>query len=286
MDLSSHASDKGAEPTSRLAKAVAGAGNAVKEALDPKTLAIRGILVGVPALAMCFASLVCVLRMESCMIAGIGSRTLSGLVIGIPIAPLVHLTSGQFWVDLVGWCSLSFGMTAHGPWFFVSAIGFLTVTSGCLTWLFGASGVLHVGSAGVLFGIFAFHCCILPFKRPLEWLDICSFIVFDLGFGGIWWGVNYNAHVSANAHSLLISGLLSGSALAWLHWRKFNGDCDAETRALSEISPLLASGIKATENVADAAASRGITTIGEASKAARRAAAGGSLREEAGDSIP
>jgi len=242
----------------QISNVVQSAKDALKQGLDPETLMQRGILVMIPAIAMCILRFFCIGFSGVCMNISIKPRTLRGLLFGVPMAPLVHLSNSQLVVDMLGWCSLGFGMTAYGTRFFVLAITFLTIGSGVPTWLFGGPDVVHAGTSGILFGIFAFHLSILPFRRPLHWADVASFCVFDLGFGGIWWFEHYDAPGASKF--LSVSGLFAGVAFAWVYFRIFSEDLDVQ-----ETLPLFGSSLlyveKATESAVDAAAHSGVRKI-------------------------
>lgn len=264
--------DLGKEDSSvrkQIASVVQSAKEAVKEGLNPNTLMARAILVVVPAIGMCLIRFSCAVAMGSCTNFTIQPRTLRGLLVGVPLAPLMHLTNSQLVVDLLGWFSLGFGMTAYGTRFFVLAIGFTTIASGIPVWLLGSPNVLHAGTSGILFGIFGFHMSILPFRRPLHWADVASFCIFDVGFGGIWWFEHYNS--PGASPFLSVSGLFSGIAFAWVYFRIFSECLDVQ-----ESLPLLGSSLlyveKATESAVDKAAYSGVQNIEKVSAAALAAA--------------
>jgi hypothetical protein len=229
----------------------------------------RAILVGVPAITMLFLQFACVGALGLCENLAIEPRTIRGLLLGVPLAPVMHLTNSQLAIDLIGWCSLGFGMTAYGTRFFVLAMIFLTFASGGLTWLLASSNILHTGTSGVLFGIFAFHLSILPFRRPLHWADVVSFCIFDLGFGGIWWFDHYKARGASVF--LSVSGFFAGVAFAWVYFRIFSEDLDVQ-----ETLPLVGSSLlyveKATETAVGSAAHKSVAEIEKASATALAAA--------------
>eukprot|EP00746_Dinoflagellata_sp_MGD_P008671 gnl/MRDRNA2_/MRDRNA2_117369_c0_seq1.p1 gnl/MRDRNA2_/MRDRNA2_117369_c0~~gnl/MRDRNA2_/MRDRNA2_117369_c0_seq1.p1 ORF type:complete len:302 (-),score=38.03 gnl/MRDRNA2_/MRDRNA2_117369_c0_seq1:38-943(-) len=246
---------------SQVSGVVESAKEALEEGLNPTTLMTRAILVGVPAIAMCFLRFACIGTLDLfCENITIQPRTLRGLLLGVPLAPVMHVSSSQLVVDLLGWCGLGFGMTAYGTRFFVLAMIFLTVVSGVPTWLLGNPRVFHTGTSGVLFGIFAFHLSILPFRRPLHWADIVSFCIFDLGFGGIWWFDHYDAHGASLV--LSVSGLLAGVSFAWVYFRIFSEDLNVQ-----ETLPLIGSSLlyveRATETAVDAAAYTALVAANE-----------------------
>jgi hypothetical protein len=265
-------SDSGKEKSSvskQLSSLVLSAREAVKEGLNPETLMQRAILVAVPAFAMIFFEFSCGLALGACKNITIVPRTLRGLILGVPLAPLMHLTTSQLVVDLLGWCSLGFGMTAYGIRFFVLAMVFLTVFSGIPVWLLGDPSAFHTGTSGILFGIFAFHLSILPFRRPLHWVDVFSFCVFDIGFGGVWWFEHYNS--PGASPFLSVSGLFAGIAFAWVYFRIFSEDLNVQ-----ETLPLVGSSLlyveKATETAVGSAAHKSVAEIEKASATALAAA--------------
>jgi len=257
--------------SSQISRVVESAKDALEEQMNPEKLMTRAILVIVPAIAMCFLRFICIGGAAVCMNITIKPRTLRGLLLGVPLAPVMHVSNSQLLVDLLGWCSMGFGMTAYGTRFFVLVLIFLTVGSGVPTWLLGSPTVLHTGTSGVLFGIFAFHLSILPFRRPLHWADVASFCIFDLGFGGIWWFDHYSRGAQGASIMLSVFGLFSGIAFAWVYFRIFSENLDVQ-----ETLPLIGSSLmyveKATETAVGVAAHKGVIDIEKVSAGALAAA--------------
>lgn len=230
-------------------KLQAQAKDAVAEALDPKVIVARITLVVVPALLMMSFRLGCYLEGGSgthsgCAVLAIQPRTLKGLL-GIPLAPFVHLTNAQLFANLGGWLAMAPGLTAYGSDVFVFAFGPVTIISSSCVWLFGRGGVLHCGASGVLFGIFGFHMSILPFRRPVHWQDVASFLIFDLGYGGIWFFTVFRS--PGATWELSLFGFLAGVFFAYLYFAKFHESIQEGKDAMNENMPLLAKPLLAAE---------------------------------------
>jgi len=258
---------------------------ALRSAFAPPGMTIREylmsrvILTFVPAVLMLIFAVVCSCDHYVCGKPSITPRELGGLW-GVLFAPLVHVSWHSFGVDFWGWITLSFGLASYGPKLFVFAIAFLSLTSGVLTWLVGNSNVNNAGTAGILFGIFAFNMSLLPFKRPIAWTDVASFIIFDVGFGGLWWTSHYTASgehgQSAGGYSscLAFSGLFMGVVLGWLYFRFLRESMDS----LSENMPLMHKGLQATDDAVGTAVNRGVSGLekglGEAASAVQAQVSG------------
>merc|ERR1719414_2612097 len=109
---------------------------------------------------------------------------------------------------------------------------FLIALPGLVTWMISSTEA--AGLAGVLFGIFGFNLSIMPFRRPLPWTSIASFCIFDLLWGGIWFGFNYSNKAPMEhffAWVLANTGLFAGVALGWLYFQYFAEHFDDGTLA-------------------------------------------------------
>lgn len=293
------ADKKGGETFREKMKGYAKVGkDAVREALDPKTIMVRLILVLVPAVLMCLFRVFCMMLSPpnltevlkgggtvsvGCMSIGIFPRTLKGLLVGVPLAPFVNLSNAQLFANLAGWLSLAFGLTAYGPRLFFLAFTFLSGFSGLATWLLGRGAVPHAGASGVLFGIFGFHLSILPFRRPFHWTDLASFCVFDVLYGGIWWGLCFQS--PGATWELSVFGLVGGVIFAWVYFHVFHESVEDEEAALRERLPLMGSGFLQAERKIEGAigyvADEGVAELGRANSAISgrvRAASGAGAR--------
>lgn len=261
QDTSSGAS-KYEEAMSAFGWARAEVAKAVEEALNPKTIMTRALLTCVPALIMILFRVICVFFEQGCEHVRLVPRTFDGLLLGVPLCPFTHLTNAQLWVDLGGWFALAFSMTSYGTRFFVTAISFLALFSGLLTWLVASNECAGLGTNGVLFGIFGFHLSILPFRRPVLGIDVASFVIFDLGFGGIWWFTSYQSNGASPC--LSCAGFLGGVVFAWIFFREFQEDLENPEHA-----PLLGKSLSCAEKAVDNVADKGLQGLGEASDAAK-----------------
>lgn len=257
------------KPPSIVADAVR---EAFRASFAPKTLMLRAICVLVPALVLCLARLGCHWGPGHCESVGIHSRTFLSLVFGIPIAPLVHTTNAALGIDLYGWLTMASLLTKWGTPLFSFGVLFLAIVSGTGTWLFGSVEFVHSGTAGILFGIFGFNLCILPFKRPVTAANVGIFVVFDLAFGGMFWIFNYKNPDAHFSQALALNGLLAGFILGFLYFYVLDANMANMQEALAERAPLLHSGLKATEDVTvhaiDSLAEKGLGGLGHAATAA------------------
>jgi membrane associated rhomboid family serine protease len=117
---------------------------------------------------------------------GIYPRTYIGLQ-GILFAPFLHgnfghLISNTIPFIVMGWFVM---LRETKEFFVVSAIALLA--SGFGVWLFGASGSLHIGASGVVFGYFGFLLARAYFERST--LSIAIALTVGLLYGGLIWGV-------------------------------------------------------------------------------------------------
>jgi membrane associated rhomboid family serine protease len=86
---------------------------------------------------------------------GVRPREPAGLV-GIIFAPLLHegfehLLANSFGLLLLGLISCGYGRSLT-----LVAVGWSWVLSGMLAWIIGASGSVHIGASGVIFGLIGF----------------------------------------------------------------------------------------------------------------------------------
>ncbi|MEO0537890.1 MAG: rhomboid family intramembrane serine protease [Cyanobacteria bacterium P01_A01_bin.123] len=117
---------------------------------------------------------------------GIRPRELSGLW-GILFAPLLHgnfehLIANTFPLVTLGW----FVMVREISDFFIVTL-FAAIIGGLGTWLVGASGSVHIGASGVVFGYLGFLLLRGYFERSVTSIAL-ALLVFVL-YGSLIWGV-------------------------------------------------------------------------------------------------
>lgn len=118
---------------------------------------------------------------------GVVPRTVDGLR-GILFAPflhgsLAHLVANSVSLLILGWLVLVFGGRRHFYW--VSAAAALG--SGLCAWLLGASGSVHIGASGVIFGYLGYLMLSGWFARRF-WPFVASIGVTAM-WGGMVFGV-------------------------------------------------------------------------------------------------
>jgi membrane associated rhomboid family serine protease len=117
---------------------------------------------------------------------GIKPQTEIGLR-GIFLAPFLHgnfahLAANTAPLVVFGWLILLAGV---GDFLFVS--GVTMVVSGLGTWLIGASGSVHIGASGVIFGYFGFLLLRGLFERSP--MSIIVSLIVGFVYGSFIWGV-------------------------------------------------------------------------------------------------
>lgn len=147
---------------------------------------------------------------------GIYPRQYIGLK-GILFAPFLHGSFGHLISNTVpfvvmGWFVM---LREIKDFFVVSAIALLA--SGLGVWLFGASGSLHIGASGVIFGYFGFLLARAYFERSA--LSIALALTVGLLYGGLIGGVlptrlgiSWEGHLFGFIGGVLAASLLSREA--------------------------------------------------------------------------
>ncbi len=136
---------------------------------------------------------------------GVIPRTLLGLR-GILLAPflhgsLAHIVSNSIPFLLLGWLVI-----LRDPRHFLPVTMISMVGSGLMAWLIGATGSVHIGASGVIFGYLGFLMLAGWFARSLASIAM-SFVVIAL-WGGMVVGVMPGTvGVSWQAH---LGGLVAG----------------------------------------------------------------------------
>lgn len=146
---------------------------------------------------------------------GLVPRTITGLQ-GILFAPFLHgsflhLLSNIAPLTVLSWVVMSEGV---GRYFRVAVL--IVVASGLLVWCFGRSSV-HVGSSGLIFGLWAYLLARAWFERSALSLMIAMFVIVTYGslvFGFIPVpGVSFEGHIAGAVSGLLIGWLMHSKVL-------------------------------------------------------------------------
>jgi membrane associated rhomboid family serine protease len=142
---------------------------------------------------------------------GLVPRTLGGLV-GIPLMPLLHAGLGHLLsntIPLFVLLALLAGSHARS-WEIVAEI---IVFGGLLLWLFGRSGLIHVGASGLVFGLVAFLIVSGPLEKRFVSLAVALLVAVLYG-GTLILGVvpGLNPRVSWDGH---LCGAAAGVMIAF-----------------------------------------------------------------------
>jgi membrane associated rhomboid family serine protease len=117
---------------------------------------------------------------------GVRPRNAGGLV-GIALAPLLHLGFGHLMANTLPLITLGWLIMLRETRDLIAVTLLSAIVSGIGVWLIGASGSVHIGASGVIFGYFGFLLLRGYFERSL--LSIGLSLVVVAVYGGMIWGV-------------------------------------------------------------------------------------------------
>ena len=129
---------------------------------------------------------------------------------------LIHLMANTVPLALFAWLIM---LRDNWEWGAVTAITMLSAGLG--TWLFGATGSMHIGASGLVFGYFGYLLLMGVFQRKI--LSILLSLGVGLTYGGLVFGMlpfTVPWFVSWQAH---LFGFLGGGAAAWWVNRQTRG---------------------------------------------------------------
>ncbi|MFZ4847647.1 MAG: rhomboid family intramembrane serine protease [Caldilinea sp.] len=141
---------------------------------------------------------------------GIQPRTLGGLQ-AIVVAPWLHAGFGHLFANTIPLLVLGWFVMVRqiNDFFWVVLVSLLT--SGAGIWLLGGEASIHLGSSGVIFGLFGYLLARGYRERTLVALGIAAAAL--LFYGGMLWGLlPLHPEVSWQGH---LFGFLGGASLAW-----------------------------------------------------------------------
>jgi membrane associated rhomboid family serine protease len=143
---------------------------------------------------------------------GIHPRTVRGLY-GIFAAPFLHGGLGHVMANTMPILVLGILiMFTRGVKDFLAATAVIVLIGGLGTWLTGASGSVHIGASGLIFGYFGFLLLITWFERSCRNLVITGFVIFL--YSGMIWGILPGRNgISWQSH---LFGLIGGIVAAYL----------------------------------------------------------------------
>lgn len=140
---------------------------------------------------------------------GIVPRSFDGLR-GIVLAPFIHGSVAHLLGNLVPFMVLSWLVATEGVRRYAWVLGLVSLTGGLLVWLLGRSS-LHVGSSGLVFGLWTYLLARAWYQRSLASLLLAMIAL--AGYSGLIYGFLPVAGVSFESH---IAGALAGIGVAWL----------------------------------------------------------------------
>jgi membrane associated rhomboid family serine protease len=142
---------------------------------------------------------------------------------GIVLMPLAHGDANHLWGNTLQLFLCLFLIFIHFRHLSKYILFFIWVGSGTLLWFMGKHGSLHIGSSGVIYGLFGFliSAGIMAGNRRLRLL---SFMLL-MYYGSMIWGVfPWQEKISWEGH---LAGLTSGVITAFIlrnSYRVFTGD--------------------------------------------------------------
>jgi membrane associated rhomboid family serine protease len=138
---------------------------------------------------------------------GVVPRTIVGLR-GIFFAPFLHSGLGHLAANTLPLVTLGLLATGRTIGDFWRIWSVASVTGGLAAWLLGATGSVHVGASGVIFGMLGYLMARGWYERSA--VSMLVSLVVTVSFGGALWGlfpVLAGDHVSWQAH---LGGFVGG----------------------------------------------------------------------------
>lgn len=146
---------------------------------------------------------------------GVHPRERSGLI-GIAAAPLLHASFGHLAANTLSFLVLGWLVLLRQTWHFAVVTIVAALVAGLGIWLFGASGSVHVGASGVIFGYLGYLMLGGLFERRIG--TILGSVLVALGYGGMVFGILPGTPgISWEGH---LFGFLGGVLCAWLLARR------------------------------------------------------------------
>lgn len=148
---------------------------------------------------------------------GIQPRSWRGLV-GIPLAPFLHANLPHLIANTIPFLVLGAIIAIGDAARFVEVTVVVMLVSGLGTWLFGASGTIHLGASGLVFGYLTYLVARGFFAGKPLW--ILGGVIVALFYGGILWGLLPRPGISFTGHLFgAVGGLLAAYAMHGSHTR-------------------------------------------------------------------
>ncbi len=142
---------------------------------------------------------------------GVQPRSIVGLR-GIPFAPFLHVGWQHLIGNTVPFVILGVLIALSGIARFAKANLIIGLCSGLGMWLFGATGSVHLGASGMVFGYLGYLLSRGFFDRRFGQIVLGAIV--GVVYGGLLWGVlPTNTGVSWQGH---LFGFLGGVGAAWV----------------------------------------------------------------------
>ena len=140
---------------------------------------------------------------------GIRPRELPGLI-GIGTAPFLHNGFPHLISNTIPLLVLGFVIAASGVQRFIQVTVIVMVVGGLGTWLTGASGSVHIGASGLVFGYLTYLLGRAIFEKKILYL-LGGMVVLFL-YGSVLWGLIPKPGISWQGH---LFGAVGGVVAAW-----------------------------------------------------------------------
>lgn len=141
---------------------------------------------------------------------GIRPREVRGLL-GIGTAPFLHNGFPHLIGNTIPFLVLGFLIAASGIQRFVQVMVIVMVVGGVGTWFTGASGSIHLGASGLVFGFLTYLLARAIFEKKILYLLGGAVVLFL--YGGVLWGLIPKPGISWQGH---VFGAVGGVAAAWV----------------------------------------------------------------------
>ena len=153
---------------------------------------------------------------------GIRPREVAGLI-GIPLAPFLHAGFPHLVANTLPLIVLGWFVMLRETWHFFAVSAVVILLGGLGVWIFGASGSVHVGASGLVFGWLGYLMLGGWFERRIP--TILGSLLVAVLYGGLVLGVLPGTPgVSWESH---LFGFLAGVLMAWVLARRGRSEARA-----------------------------------------------------------
>lgn len=180
-----------------------------------RELRLHGWTLGVAIALLWAIEIASALTGHSLVAFGIHPRETVGLI-GIATAPFLHGSFDHLIANTLPFLILGWLVLVRETWHFFAVSAITAIVAGLGTWLVGASGSVHVGASGVIFGYLGYLMLGGWFERRIG--TIVGSIAVAVLYGGLVVGVLPGTPgISWEGH---LFGFLGGVLCAWLLARR------------------------------------------------------------------